>query len=277
MAFPSSPTNGQTVVVNNVTYVYNSTLGVWDTQGSVSTASPVSSVAGRTGTVTLTAADIAAGTFPGALTAGSTLTVVGTTTLAAVSATTGTFSSTLSFPGGSGINSSGDFIARRSSGATGVYYFVTAGGVYLYYDGSAFNLNGGSIFNISCPTAVTGAITATGTVTAGYSDARLKTDIVKIENALDKIDQLAGVTFNPNDKALELGITDTSRQVGLIAGAVQVVQPEAVKPAPFDLAADGSSKSGENYLTVQYEKLVPLLVEAIKELRAEINTLKGTK
>jgi len=277
MAFPSSPTNGQTTTLNNITYVYNSTLGTWDVQGSISTASPVSSVAGRTGAVTLTAADVGSGTWPGAMTAGSSLTVVGSTTLAAVSATTGSFSGQVTFPGGSFINSAGDFVARRSSGSTGVYYFVTAGGVYLYYDGTNFNLNGGSAFNISCPTAVTGAITATGTVTAGYSDARLKTDIAKIENALDKIDQLAGVTFLPNDKAIELGITDTSRQVGLMAGAVQAVQPEAVKPAPFDIATDGTSKSGENYLTVQYEKLVPLLVEAIKELRAEINTLKGTK
>jgi hypothetical protein len=62
MPFPTSPTNGQTSTLNNITYLYNSSLGVWNVQGSVSTASPVSSVAGRTGTVTLAAADIAAGT-----------------------------------------------------------------------------------------------------------------------------------------------------------------------------------------------------------------------
>ena len=55
---------------------------------------------------------------------------------------------------------------------------------------------------------------------------------------------------------------------------VQAVLPEAVKRAPFDTEA-GGSKSGENYMTVQYEKLVPLLIEAIKELNARIRILEG--
>jgi hypothetical protein len=63
--------------------------------------------------------------------------------------------------------------------------------------------------------------------------------------------------------------------VALSAQAVQRIQPEAVALAPFDRETDGTSKSGENYLTVQYERLVPLLVEAIKELRAEVNTIKA--
>ena len=68
---------------------------------------------------------------------------------------------------------------------------------------------------------------------------------------------------------------ETVRRPYLIAQDVQAVQPQAVKPAPFDIAEDGTSKTGENYLTVQYEKLIPLLVEGIKELRAEIKALKG--
>ena len=62
---------------------------------------------------------------------------------------------------------------------------------------------------------------------------------------------------------------------------IQDVIPEAVKPAPFD-TKDGESISGDNYLTVQYEKIVPLLIESIKEqqkqieeLRNEINLLKN--
>ena len=55
-------------------------------------------------------------------------------------------------------------------------------------------------------------------------------------------------------------------------------------PAPFDIAQNEDkeagifeeySASGENYMTVQYERIIPLLVEAIKELKQEINTLKG--
>ena len=55
--------------------------------------------------------------------------------------------------------------------------------------------------------------------------------------------------------------------MGVSAQELQKVLPEAVKPAPFDLGENNKSISGENYLTVQYEKIVPLLVESIKELK----------
>jgi hypothetical protein len=59
---------------------------------------------------------------------------------------------------------------------------------------------------------------------------------------------------------------------------VQRVLPEIVKIAPFDLAIDEdgnkTSKSGENYLTLSYERLAPVFVEAIKELKKEIAMLK---
>ena len=60
-----------------------------------------------------------------------------------------------------------------------------------------------------------------------------------------------------------------------MAQDVNVVFPEAVTLAPIDINTDGSSKSGENYLTIKYEKLIPVLVNAIKELRQEVNTLKA--
>jgi len=119
-----------------------------------------------------------------------------------------------------------------------------------------------------------GEIRATNDITAFYSDKRLKQDIQTIENALDKIDILSGVYYTQNKLAEEYGYNNYNRQVGVLAQEVQLVLPEAVKPAPFDIAEDGSSKSGENYLTVQYEKLIPLLIQAIKELKVEIETLK---
>jgi hypothetical protein len=120
-----------------------------------------------------------------------------------------------------------------------------------------------------------GNTTFPGSVSAYYSDERLKTKVGKIENALDKVDQLSGFLYVENELANSLGFNNPGTQVALGAQAVQRVQPEAVKPAPFDTNPDGTSISGENYLTVQYEKLVPLLVEAIKELRAEVNTIKN--
>ena len=62
--------------------------------------------------------------------------------------------------------------------------------------------------------------------------------------------------------------------VGVFAQDVEKVQQEAVELAPFDNDSDDNSISGENYLTVQYEKLVPLLIESIKELKKEIEELK---
>ena len=67
----------------------------------------------------------------------------------------------------------------------------------------------------------------------------------------------------------------------MFADEVDAVQPEAVRAAPFDSDEKGNSISGENYKTIQYEKLVPLLIEAIKEqqqtieiLSAEIKSIK---
>ena len=65
-------------------------------------------------------------------------------------------------------------------------------------------------------------------------------------------------------------------EVGFLAQEVQSVLPHIIKPAPFDVdTKTGESISGENYLTIQYEKIVPLLVEAIKQLKREIDELKG--
>jgi hypothetical protein len=109
-----------------------------------------------------------------------------------------------------------------------------------------------------------GAINATGDVTAYYSDERLKTKLGSIENALDKLTQLSGFYYEANEVAQALGY-EAKREVGVSAQQVQKVMPEIVKPAP----------ANAEYLTVQYEKLIPLLIEAIKELKSEVDVLKG--
>jgi len=123
-----------------------------------------------------------------------------------------------------------------------------------------------------------GEIRATNQITSYYSDERLKENIEPIQNALEKVMSLRGVTYNPNKLAESFGFMNKDKQVGVIAQDVEAVLPEAVKPAPFDnikLQEDIEiSKSGENYKTVQYEKLVPLLIEAIKELSIEVQQLK---
>lgn len=114
-----------------------------------------------------------------------------------------------------------------------------------------------------------------GSVTQNVSDKRLKIVLGKVENSLDKIEKLNGIYFKYNNTANKLGIVDLEPSIGLEAQEVQSVLPEIVKPAPFDIDENGISKTGENYLTIQYDKLVPVLVEAIKELNSKVNLLKN--
>jgi hypothetical protein len=108
------------------------------------------------------------------------------------------------------------------------------------------------------------SIRAAGNIVAYYSDERLKKHLGKIENALEKVDQLEGFYYEANEVAQKLGYK-AKREVGVSAQAVQRVLPEIVTDAPISA----------NYLTIDYERLVPLLIEAIKELKGEVETLKS--
>jgi hypothetical protein len=118
-----------------------------------------------------------------------------------------------------------------------------------------------------------GNATLRGTLTQNSSDERLKNNIQIIPNALNKITQLRGVTFEWNKEIFE---TSKTTDIGVIAQDVQSVLPDAVTLAPFDTNFEtNTSKSGENYLTVYYEKLIPLLIEGIKELKAQNDDLQS--
>ena len=110
-------------------------------------------------------------------------------------------------------------------------------------------------------------ITTTGDVVAYYSasDDRLKNKLGKIENALEKVQALNGFMFKYNDLASQFGFETESIHVGLSAQEVASVLPEVVKELPFE--------NMHEYLRIQYEKIVPLLVEAIKELAEEVRYL----
>jgi hypothetical protein len=122
--------------------------------------------------------------------------------------------------------------------------------------------------------ACTQGLYVAGDVVAGQSDRRLKTSIMNIPNALCKINQLNGVYFNWNECACVLAQRDTNkRELGFIAQDINKVLPEAVDYAAFD-RMHGTSISGQDYLTVKYEKITPLLLEGIKELHCEMEELK---
>lgn len=114
------------------------------------------------------------------------------------------------------------------------------------------------------PSGTAGEIRATNNITSYYSDDRLKTRLGNIENALEKVSQLTGFYYEANQTAQDLGY-EIKREVGLSAQDVEKILPEIVVPAPID----------EKYKTIHYEKLIPLLVESIKELKNEIDEIKS--
>jgi hypothetical protein len=124
---------------------------------------------------------------------------------------------------------------------------------------------------------ITGSLSVSGNITAYYSDERLKTKIANINDPLKIIDKLNGFYYIPNELALSLSIKNTKLDIGLSAQEVQKVLPELVNIAPFDIVKDkyGNkvSKSGENYLTLSYDRLAPVFVEAIKELNQKNKSL----
>ena len=127
--------------------------------------------------------------------------------------------------------------------------------------------------------SVTGDISATGDIISGASDERLKENIEPINNAIEKVKQIKGVTFDWINNIEEIVGTqwNSERHAGVFAQDVQKVLPEVVQNAPFDLDDNKKSKSGKDYLTVKYEHLVPLLIEAIKEQQKQIDKLIQAK
>ena len=97
------------------------------------------------------------------------------------------------------------------------------------------------------------------------SDERLKKDIVKIDNALDKVSQLNGYTFEY--------LADGKKSAGVIAQEVEKVMPSAITESTLPLKMGEDDKT--EYKTVQYDQLHGLMIEAIKELKAEIEELKN--
>jgi len=156
-----------------------------------------------------------------------------------------------------------------------MFYGVFQAATYMYYNGSS------KFETTNTGVSVTGALTASSNITAYSSDRRLKENFKHIESPLEKVLKLNGYTFDWTIESRELGFIpkhDTN-DIGLIAQEVEAVLPQAVAPAPFDLVNNPEthemeSKSGQNYLTVQYERIVPLLVEAIKEQNQMINNLR---
>ena len=191
---------------------------------------------------------------------------------------------------GTGLTGSDTFTANASANTTftvGVsasclpnadqYFGNNANEYHRYFGNHIFAYTEGTV---RTTTDNSGNFSATGNVTAFSSDKRLKTNFNPIESALEKVSQLNGYTFDWNEDVIKDTNFNPSRktgEIGLIAQEVLAVCEQATAPAPFDIGEDGKSISGEDYLTVDYPKLIPLLIESIKELKAEIEELKNHK
>lgn len=125
----------------------------------------------------------------------------------------------------------------------------------------------------------------TDNVVAGYSDDRLKIRTGVLDKCLEKVAQLSTFRYLPdNDEmhrygllANEITLTNTP-ELGLSAQEVQRIFPEVVRLSPYDTSSgiygDTRSKTGHDFLTVKYERLVPVLISALNELHEEVKSLK---
>lgn len=127
-------------------------------------------------------------------------------------------------------------------------------------------------------TASFAVITSSGDITANTSDIRLKENFESLGNVLDLMELIDTFTYNNTKEAEELSdgaIKSDVRQIGFPAQDFLEHWPEVVKPAPFDSDKEGNSISGENYLTLQYEKIIPIVWQGILDLREEIRKLRN--
>ena len=175
-----------------------------------------------------------------------------------------TASTKLSFVPSTGVLTSTSF-SGAGTGLTGTASSLTAGTASALTTGNNYQVNSLGVGTAGSGTA--GEIRATNNITAYYSDERLKTKVGDIENALDKVCQIETMMYHANETAVAVGYDASILEVGVTAQSVQKVMPQTVAPAPID----------DQYLTVRYERLVPLLIEAIKELEAKVKALENSK
>ena len=113
------------------------------------------------------------------------------------------------------------------------------------------------------PGTTLGTIVATNDITSYYSsDKNLKENVETIGNALQIINSMSGVKFDWNETARKMYPERIHRDIGVIAQEIENVLPEIV------------TTRDNGYKAVKYEKIVPVLIQAIKELKAEIDELK---
>jgi hypothetical protein len=194
--------------------------------------------------------------------------VTGTTTINGTLSLAGSSSGSVKLKAASAAGSVTYTLPSADAGASG-YALTSDGSGTLSWSavvsGTSSNTQMNSLGVGTAASATAGEIRATNAITSYYSDDRLKTKTGNIQNALEKVLSLDGFHYHANETAVALGYDASKQEVGLSAQQVQAVLPEVIAPAPID----------PQYMTMHYERLVPLLVEAIKEQQKQIEELKA--
>jgi hypothetical protein len=169
------------------------------------------------------------------------------------------------YSAGSGLDLSGTTFSVETDLRDGIQYIGLDTTDYIAFSNNSnmqFNVNGGERMRIESD----GDLHADGDVIAystTISDERLKTNIVGIDNAVAKVSQLNGYTFEYKE--------DGKISAGVIAQEVEAVLPEAVTEKLLPLKTD----DGQEYKVVNYDALHGLLIEAVKELSARVEALEA--
>ncbi len=148
---------------------------------------------------------------------------------------------TMTVTAGAGMTGGGSFTANQTGNSSVTLNAIAGNGITVNAD------------DIAMSGSFTGGFTATGDITA-YSDESLKTNIQTIDNALNRVEAVRGVTFER--------LEDGSVSTGVVAQELHAVLPEAVK----------TDENGLHH--VAYGNITGLLIEAVKELSAEVKELK---
>ena len=158
-------------------------------------------------------------------------------------------------------SSSGDVTGVNVS-TTKMTYQPSTGRMTLAGAQTASNITSGTL-------VVTGGVGISGALYVGAdiysyasSDIRLKENLSKIDNSLEKLLKISGYEYHWNKIAQEMYPERTMQDVGVIAQEVKEIVPSAVV------------EREDGYLAVRYDKLIPLLIEAVKALKAEIEDMK---
>ena len=222
------------------------------------------------GTTPITGIDINSGSIDGTPIGANSASTVTATSVVATSFTgdgsnlTGIADTTYS--AGGGLDLSGTTFSIENDLRGEVYYMGRDSNDYIGVetDKMQFVLDGNEDMRLknNGDLHVDGNVVAYSTTT---SDKRLKKDIAKIDNALEKLCQLGGYTFEY--------IADGKKSAGVIAQEVEKVMPSAVSETTLPVKM-GEEDTTE-YKVVQYDQLHGLMIEAIKELKAEIEELKS--